>query len=251
MKVIALISGGKDSAYNMMQCVAHGHDIIALANLKPPIASGKDELDSYMYQTVGHDAIQYYAECMDLPLYRRDIIGQPLAQESEYKVTDKDETEDLLYLLQDIMKQHPDAQAVSVGAIMSNYQRVRVEHVCARLGLISLAYLWERNQKELLAEMVDAGVNAILIKVAAMGLKPNIHLGKTIGQMYPELCTLNEKYDLHICGEGGEYETFTLDCPLFKKRIILDETETIVHSNDAFAPVGYLRLKKCHLEEKS
>lgn len=60
---------------------------------------------------------------------------------------------------------------------------------CERLGLTSLAYLWERNQKELLAEMVDAGVNAVLIKVAAMGLK-STHLGKTLGQMYPELCSL-------------------------------------------------------------
>ena len=24
---------------------------------------------------------------------------------------------------------------------------------------------------------------------------------------------------MSVCGEGGEYETFTLDCPLFKKRI--------------------------------
>ena len=29
------ISGGKDSCYNMMQCVEHGHVIVALANLKP------------------------------------------------------------------------------------------------------------------------------------------------------------------------------------------------------------------------
>ena len=28
-------SGGKDSCYSMMQCVAHGHDIVALANLRP------------------------------------------------------------------------------------------------------------------------------------------------------------------------------------------------------------------------
>lgn len=35
MRVVALISGGKDSCYNMMQCVAAGHDIVALANLKP------------------------------------------------------------------------------------------------------------------------------------------------------------------------------------------------------------------------
>lgn len=32
---------------------------------------------------------------------------------------------------------------------------------------------------------------------------------------------LSEKYGVHVCGEGGEYETFTLDCPLFKKKIIV------------------------------
>jgi len=31
----------------------------------------------------------------------------------------------------------------------------------------------------------------------------------------------NEKYGLNICGEGGEYETFTLDCPLFTKSVIM------------------------------
>lgn len=62
-----------------------------------------DEMDSYMYQTVGHDAIHYYAECMDLPLYRREIQGTPLNQEYEYEVTTKDETEDLFMLLQEVL----------------------------------------------------------------------------------------------------------------------------------------------------
>ena len=42
MKVVALISGGKDSCYNMMQCIAAGHEIVALANLQPSSSgSGK------------------------------------------------------------------------------------------------------------------------------------------------------------------------------------------------------------------
>lgn len=60
---------------------------------------------------------------------------------------------------------------------------------CDRLGLTSFAYLWQRDQKELLAEMASSGVNAILIKVAAMGLGLN-DLGKTIGEMYPKLVQL-------------------------------------------------------------
>jgi len=35
------------------------------------------------------------------------------------------------------------------------------------------------------------------------------------------LIVKNEKFGLNVCGEGGEYETFTLDCPLFKKRIVM------------------------------
>ncbi|GAN05456.1 meiotically up-regulated 71 protein [Mucor ambiguus] len=234
----------------MMQCVANGHEIAAVANLKPPRESGKDELDSFMYQTVGHDAIHLYSECMDVPLYRREIKGGSVLQASDYTVTADDETEDLYMLLKDVLNDHPDIKGISVGAILSNYQRVRVEHVCNRLGLTSFAYLWRRDQKELLYEMANAGVNAILIKVAAIGLK-STHLGKSIGQMYPYLCKMNDMYDLHICGEGGEYETFTVDCPLFKKRIVVEETETVVHSDDAFAQVAYLKFQKCRLEAKT
>ncbi|CAG8550653.1 5869_t:CDS:10, partial [Scutellospora calospora] len=224
MKVVALISGGKDSCFNMMHCVANGHQIVALANLKPLTDSQKDELDSFLYQTVGHDAISYYAECMNLPLYRREIFGQSLIQESDYKQTIGDETEDLFELLKEVKEANSDIQGVSVGAILSNYQRVRVENVCNRLGLIPIAYLWRRSQKELLSEMINARINAILIK--------------------------NEKYDVHICGEGGEYETFTLDCPLFIKRLHVEESEIITHSDNAFAEVAYLRLKKLIVMDK-
>ena len=56
MKVVGLVSGGKDSCFNMIKCIEDGHEIVCLANLRPP--AGHDELDSYMYQTVGHDAIE-------------------------------------------------------------------------------------------------------------------------------------------------------------------------------------------------
>ncbi|CAG8713169.1 22127_t:CDS:2, partial [Racocetra persica] len=102
MKVVALISGGKDSCFNMMHCVANGHQITALANLKPHTDSRKDELDSFLYQTVGHDAISYYAECMGLPLYRREIFGCSLIQEADYKLTTGDETEDLFELSKEV-----------------------------------------------------------------------------------------------------------------------------------------------------
>ncbi|PFX20718.1 Diphthine--ammonia ligase [Stylophora pistillata] len=247
MRVVALISGGKDSCYNMMQCVQQGHTIIALANLKP--RGDADELDSYMYQTVGHNAIDLYAQAMDLPLYRGTIEGSSVDQGKVYTESQGDEVEDLYKLLKNI-KEKIEFDAVSTGAILSDYQRVRVEHVCSRLGLSSLAYLWRRDQTELLGEMISSGVEAILIKVAAMDLSPKRHLGLPIADVYSLMCNLKDKYGSNVCGEGGEYETFTLDCPLFKKRIVIEESESVIHSDDAFAPVGFLCFKKIHVEDK-
>ena len=64
------------------------------------------------------------------------------------------------------------------------------------------------------------------------------------------MANMKLKYGLNECGEGGEYETFTLDCPLFKQKIVVDDMEVVTHSNDAFAPVAYLNLENMHLEDK-
>ncbi|KAM7327569.1 diphthine--ammonia ligase isoform X1 [Alexandromys fortis] len=250
MRVAALISGGKDSCYNMMQCIAAGHRIVALANLRPDESQVEsDELDSYMYQTVGHHAIDLYAEAMALPLYRRTIRGRSLETGKMYTTREGDEVEDLYELLK-LVKEKEEIEGVSVGAILSDYQRVRVENVCKRLDLQPLTYLWQRNQEDLLREMIASNIEAIIIKVAALGLDPDKHLGKTLNEMEPYLFELSKKYGVHVCGEGGEYETFTLDCPLFKKKIVVDSSEVVIHSADAFAPVAYLRLSELHLEEK-
>lgn len=246
MRVVALISGGKDSCYNMLQCVAAGHEICALANLRP---ESKDELDSYMYQTVGHQGVELYAEAMGLPLFRQPTLGVAVQHEKLYVPTPEDEVEDLYQLLSKV-KDEINIEAVAVGAVLSDYQRIRVENVCSRLGLVALAYLWRRDQAVLLQEMIDCNVDAIIIKVASLGLDPAKHLGLRISQIQPHLIKMNEKYGLNICGEGGEYETFTLDCPLFTKSVVIDDYETVIHSNDAVAPVGYINFRKMHLEDK-
>lgn len=90
-----------------------------------------------------------------------------------------------------------------------------------RLDLVPLAYLWRRDQTELLQEMIDCQVDSIIIKVASLGLLPDLHLKKTLIEMQPHLLRMKDKYGLNVCGEGGEYETFTLNCPLFKKKIVV------------------------------
>ena len=64
-----------------MLCMQHGHDIIAFGNLCP-LLDTTDELDSYMYQTVGHQLITAYAACTGLPLFRRRLAGSTKQQVS-------------------------------------------------------------------------------------------------------------------------------------------------------------------------
>ncbi|XP_024389011.1 diphthine--ammonia ligase isoform X4 [Physcomitrium patens] len=172
-------------------------------------------------------------------------------QELRYKKTDGDEVEDLEKLLMAVKQKHPDINAVSSGAIASNYQRLRVESICSRLGLISLAYMWEQDQATLLQNMIDSGIHAVLVKVAAIGMDPYKHLGKDLASVQPYLTHLACLYGSNVCGEGGEYESLTLDSPLFKHaRIVLDEFEVTLHSPDQIAPVGVLHPTKFHLEAK-
>lgn len=247
MKVLALISGGKDSTFNMMKCVEHGHEIVALANLYP--ANGVEELDSYMYQSVGHDVIGAYADCMDLPLYRRAIDGTPKNLGYEYEPTAEDEVEDLYELIKLVKEKHPDLEGVSSGAIFSTYQKNRVENICERLGLTSLAYLWEREQKALITDMIESDLTAILIKVATYGLNED-DLGKTLAEMKDKLFALEAKVGINVCGEGGEFESLTLDCPLFKRKLVIDECHKIVHRDHYEAPVVFLKITKWHTEAK-
>lgn len=63
MKVLALISGGKDSCLAMHLCKTYGHEVVALGNIAPDPSLQKDDLDSWMFQTIGHNVIESYTVC--------------------------------------------------------------------------------------------------------------------------------------------------------------------------------------------
>lgn len=80
---------------------------------------------------------------------------------------------------------------------------------------------FRKDQTELLNEIVEADFNVILIKTASMGLYPKKHLGKTLKELQQEFEKLHQKFQLNVCGEGGEYESLVLDCPIYKSRIVM------------------------------
>jgi diphthine-ammonia ligase len=259
MKFVALVSGGKDSIYSIMEATKLGHQLVACVHLGRP---KQETEESYMYQTAGSEAIQILVEeCLGVPLILHVRVGTSVNTSLVYQgdettnevdedkhETAKDEVEDLYQALLKAQQQFPNIQAVSSGAILSTYQRVRIENVCSRLGLTSLSFLWRRNtQHSLLQSMIDADIHAVLVRVAAPPGLTARHLNKSLQQLQPLFHSLHDKYQFSVCGEGGEFETLVLDCPLYKKRLVLDETKVVELENDGVAD---LRIISCHAEAK-
>ena len=216
-----------------------------------------------MYQTAGSEAVRKQAEeCIGVPFYVREIRGRSknisLVYDNDVDDADDvttDEVEDLYQLLKEIQSQCPDVSAVSSGAILSTYQRTRIEHVCSRLNLTSLSFLWRMSsQRTLLNSILDDGqIDAVLVRVACPpGLMPSRHLGKSLLELRNGgvLERLKDRYGMHPAGEGGEYETLVLDCPrLFKYgRLVLEETEVITDASDD--GVGNLSIIRCSVVKK-
>lgn len=281
LNVIALISGGKDSFFSLLHCMENGHKIVALGNLHPPerfdVQNEDDsDLNSFMYQTVGHTVIPLYEKALDIPLYREPItgtalhtgtsylendLGQSYSTDSDILTRKKDETECLVPLLRRIMNEHPDANALCTGAIYSTYQRTRIETVACRLGLISLSYLWQypllplKNSISLIEDMEKAKLDAMIIKVAGSGLDESFLWQKltsksTLKRIQKATQRFGVEDDGAILGEGGEFETLVLDGPsyLFKSRIeILDSDKIIIRESGGSA---WLKILKANVVSK-
>ncbi|KAK0751581.1 hypothetical protein B0T18DRAFT_318086, partial [Schizothecium vesticola] len=222
-----------------------------------PKEEDESDLNSFMYQTVGHQVLPLYADATGLPLYRRPIVGGAGRHGKDYHAVagdgpgvgaeDDDEAESMTALLRAVMAVHPEANAVSAGAILSTYQRTRVESVAVRLGLVPLAYLWmfpvlpspgpdasagAAGDGQLLDDMAAVGLEARIIKVASGGLDDeflwtNIASPGGKARVAAAMRRFGVQETGAVIGEGGEFETLVLDGPsgLFRKKIVVDEED--------------------------
>ncbi|KAL9096104.1 MAG: hypothetical protein Q9165_001627 [Trypethelium subeluteriae] len=272
LNVVALISGGKDSVFSIYHCRAKGHEIVALANLFPP-GDGREgeDMNSFMYQTVGHSIISLYEKAFQLPLFRKRIQGLATNTDKYYcpPVTStsldgpfpQDETESLYHLLSLVKTAHPEVDAVCTGAILSDYQRSRVESVALRLGLQSLAYLWQypylppHTQTSLLEDMESIRHRAIIIKVASAGLNEsflgqNVADSRTIVKLRNAMGKFGPIEGGSVLGEGGEYETLSVDGPgnLWGEAVAIDPEQTQIITGEGGTAV--LNIRNARLSRK-
>ena len=199
MKLGVLFSGGKDSCMAAYLAKKQGHEIVCLITIysKNP--------ESYMFHTPAIKKTKYQAEVMNLPLI---VIKTDGKKEKELL--------DLEIAIKKAKKEYKIKGIVS-GALASNYQKSRIEDVCKKLKLNSLAPLWNKDGFEYLDDIIKNKFKVIITAVSAYPLNAS-WLGREIDERFiGEIRNLYNKYKVHPAGEGGEFETFVLYCPLFER----------------------------------
>lgn len=200
-KCVILFSGGKDSTYAAYLAKKKGYELTCL------ITVYSENKDSYMFHTPSINKTEKQAEIMDLPLIIDETKG-----EKEKELED----------LERVIKKAKDDFKVNTlvtGALHSVYQASRIQKICDKLGLECFNPLWHKNEFEYLNELIKNKFNIIIIGVAAYPLDKS-WLGRKINKQFIEdVRGLHEKYRIHPAGEGGEFETFVVDCPLFKREL--------------------------------
>ncbi len=228
MRMLSLFSGGKDSLYAAYLAMQDGHEVVTLLSLE----SKRD--DSYMFHVPNISLTSFQAEALGIPLVKRTVKGEK-----------EKEVEELHDIIGDFVK-NKEIDGIITGAIESNYQRERIQKIADFYGIYHYAPLWKIDTLEYMKALIKNGFKAVIVSVSALGLDESF-LGRVIDdEILERLNSLNKKYGVHLAGEGGEYETFVVDAPIFKKKILIEKSRKKIEKLN-----GVLLIDSVVLEDKS
>ncbi len=201
MKLAVLFSGGKDSTYAGYLEKKYNHEIVCLISI---LSQNKE---SYMFHTPSIEKTKAQAKAMNLPIIIQKTKGKK-----------EEELDDLEKAIKSAIKKYK-IQGVVTGAIQSIYQSSRIQKICNKLKIECFNPLWQKDEIKYLNELIKNKFKVIITAVAAYPLDKS-WLGRRIDKKFiEEVRKLKEQYKIHPAGEGGEFETFVLNCPLFKKEL--------------------------------
>jgi ABC transporter with metal-binding/Fe-S-binding domain ATP-binding protein len=234
---VSLFSGGKDSSWALYRALEERLSVERLLTVHP-------EGDSYMYHVPATELTGLAAESIGIELVDVHPGSFDAGAATDAGEQGDEELEPLEAALRELDEDLPGGIAgVTVGAVASEYQNSRVGAMAERLGIDVFAPLWQRDPVELGEEMLAAGFGITIIRVAAGGLDES-WLGRTLdAEALADLQGLNDRYGVHVLGEGGEFETLVRDGPHMARRIGLD------YVTEWDGTRGTLRIEDAWLEE--
>jgi diphthine-ammonia ligase len=157
-----------------------------------------EDSGSWIFHTPNLNVVPLMAESMGVDLVTATSTG-----------TEEGDMEGLRNALESL-----DVEGVVTGAVWSDYQWDRMNLVCGDLGLKVITPLWRKDQDMVMREFIDSGIKAIIVGCYAEGLDES-WLGRPLdGKALEDLEKLRERYGISVMGEGGEYESMTLDSPM-------------------------------------
>jgi len=98
---------------------------------------------------------------------------------------------------------------------------------CENVGMTPLFPLWQESRRELVFEFIDSGFLTVITTVDTSRM-PDTFLGRTLTRDVAEEIAA---CGADICGENGEYHTFTYDGPIFSAPIDYQTSERINNGN--------------------
>lgn len=132
------------------------------------------------------------------------------------------------------------------GDIDFNEHRQWIERVCSAGGLAPHLPLWGQNQEETLKDFIRSGFESLVVATKA-DLLGEKWLGRKIDAAFlTDLNELRKTKEITSCGEAGEYHTYVINRPLFRKRVEIREVSKEIKDDHWF-----LRIAKCALRPKN
>ena len=202
-QVFASWSGGKDSCFACYLAITSGLKVRYLANMITD-----DGKRSWSHGQTP-ELLQAQSQAIEIPLVQRRTTRENY--EAEY-----------INMLRDFKEEGIEGGVF--GDIDFNEHRRWIERVCGEADITPHLPLWQKNQEEVLRDFIKLGFETIIVVTKAellgkewLGRKVDLDFLKYLGE-------LRKTKDITPCGESGEYHTFVIDGPLFKRRIEIRET---------------------------
>jgi diphthine-ammonia ligase len=197
----ALTSGGKDSILSCQKAIDSGKDVRYMVTARPK------NHDSYMFHSANLDAVPVIARVAGMEYVE---IGTQGNKEEELA-----DLENGLAAL--------DIEGVIAGAVGSRYQADRVKAITGRLGLPLFTPLWHMDPETLLSE-VARRMDAMIVVTAAEGLDASFLGARFNDDLIRRLKRVAATRRIHLAGEGGEYESLTLNAPFYSRPVTYTTT---------------------------
>jgi len=208
MNLGSLFSGGKDSTYAIYLAQKQGHEVTCLLS----IFTKSEESHLLHYPNLQWTKLQ--SESMKIP------------QLTIHSKSDK--TDDELFALENLLqnaKEQFHIEGLVHGGIKSQFQKEKFDTLCSKLDLIAVTPLWGTEPEQYMNDLLEANFVFIMTTVSSDGLD-DTWLGKPMSKTdIDTLRHLSDKFGFNLNFEGGEAETFVVDCPLFSNSIKINQAK--------------------------